>query len=104
MSRSYKKFPHIRVWYGKSGKWGRKQANKKIRNLPLEERIPKGSIYKKYYNSYNIWDYSFTEFLEWKIEDYYRCEAHFLNGVTNYKKYDSLNEALIEWKKWYKCK
>ena len=40
MSRSYRKYPRVSVYYGKSGKFGRRQANKKIRNLPLDFDLP----------------------------------------------------------------
>lgn len=106
MSRSYKKFPQVRAYYGQSGKFGRKQANKKIRKLPLDYGIPNGRSFKKLYESCNIWDYSFTQFKEWEIQDWEEVEARIENGVHSWKAryHTSLEEALTDWKKTYLSK
>lgn len=103
MSRSYKKYPKISVYYGKSGKFGRRQANKKIRHLPLEYNIPTGGTYKKLYESCNICDYSFTEFKEWVITQWEKEEKDLLNNVNTWKRkyHQTLEEDLINWKKLY---
>ena len=67
MSRSYKKFPQVRAYYGKSGKFGRKQTNRKIRRLSINYDIPNGKNFKKLYERSEIWDDAFTQFKEWEI-------------------------------------
>lgn len=62
MSRSYRKFPLAKC--EKSCKWGKRQANKRIRHLAIEREIPKGKQYKKIYNSWEICDYKWSE--TWK--------------------------------------
>lgn len=104
MSRSYKKFPRIKC--ENSCKFGKRQANKTIRNLPIDFEIPKGRWFKKLYESYDICDYSFTQFQEWEIKDWYRHQAELINGVKPWrsKSDETLEEALGDWKKYYKSK
>lgn len=106
MSRSYRKFPKVRVYYGKSGKYGRKRANKKVRKLPLDYYIPNGRSFKKVFNSCEIYDYSFTQFKEWEIKEWEQEEVEILNGIDSWKRkyHTSLEECLGDWKKTYKCK
>lgn len=103
MSRSYKKFPKVSVYYGKSGKFGRRRANKKIRNLSIDYYIPNGGSFKKLYESCNICDYSFTQFKEWEIQDWETEELKIQNGIENWRKkyHGTLKEALQDWKKLY---
>lgn len=103
MSRSYKKFPHVRAYYGKSGKFARNQANRKIRRLPIDYDLPNGRSFKKLNETCEIWDYAFTQFKEWEIQEWEETEARITNGVHSWKnKYHStLEEALIDWKKTY---
>lgn len=106
MSRSYKKFPHIRAYYGKSGKFGKNQANRKIRRLPIEYEIPNGRSFRKLYERSKIWDYAFTQFKEWEIQDWEKEEAYIINDIWSWKaKYHtSLEETLADWKKTYLSK
>ena len=106
MSRSYKKFPQVRVYYGKSGKYARNQANKKIRKLPVDYDIPNGRAFKKLYETCEIWDYAFTQFKEWEIQEWEEIESRIENGVFSWKaKYHtSLEETLTDWKKTYLSK
>ena len=106
MSRSYKKFPVVRAYYGKSGKKARNYANRKIRRLPLTYDLPNGRGFKKINESCDIWDYSFTQFKEWEIQEWEQEEARRANGLGSwkYRLYSTLDEALIDWKKTYKCK
>lgn len=103
MSRSYKKFPQVRVYYGKSGKWARNQANRRIRRLPIEYDLPNGRSFKKIYESYDIWDYGFTQFKEWEIKDWEEVEARIANNVPSWKTkcHTSLEETLTDWRKTY---
>ena len=103
MSRSYKKYPKIKVYYGKSGKYARNQANRKIRRLPLDYDIPNGRSFKKISESYDIWDYSFTQFKEWAIRDWEKEEAEIINEVYTWRKryHTTLEQALIDWKRYY---
>lgn len=57
MSRSYKKVPHCKC--EDSCKWGKRQANKKVRRYKGE--ITNGKGYKKLYESWNICDYHWIE-------------------------------------------
>lgn len=105
MSRSYKKYPLIKC--ETSCKFGKRQANKCIRNLPINEDIPNGRAYKKYYCSWNICDYKCVEFKEWVIQKWYANQKDKLYGVRNYTHYadePTLEEELNLWKKSYKFK
>ena len=106
MSRSYKKFPQIRAYYGKSGKWAKNQANRKIRRLTIDYDLPDGGSFKKLNERCDIWDYGFTQFKEWEIQEWESVEARIANGVRCWKaKYHtSLEETLADWKKTYLCK
>ena len=106
MSRSYKKFPQVRAYYGKSGKIARNFANRKIRRLPIECEIPNGGQFKKLYERCEIWDYGFTQFKEWEIQDWEKEEADIINNIRSWKKkyHTSLKETLADWKKTYICK
>ena len=103
MSRSYKKFPQIRAYYGKSGKIARNFANRKIRRLPIEYDIPNGGQFKKLYERCEIWDYGFTQFKEWEIQEWEEIEARIANNVYSWKAkcHESLEETLTDWKKTY---
>lgn len=105
MSRSYKKYPKVKAY--ESGKFGKKQANRTIRHLPINVEIPNGRSFKKLYESSNIYDYSFTEFKEWVVEKWQSNQKDSLYGVKNgihWYDNDTLEEALADWKKFYKCK
>ena len=106
MSRSYKKFPHVRAYYGKSGKWARTKANRRIRHLPLNYDIPNGRSFKKINESCEIWDYAFTQFKEWEIQEWEEVESRTVNGIPSWKAryHTSLEETLADWKKTYLCK
>ena len=106
MSRSYKKFPQVRSYYGKSGKKERNYANRKIRRLPIEYEISNGRSFRKLYERCEIWDYAFTQFKEWEIQDWEEVEARIKNGVPSWKAkcHTSLKETLADWKKTYLSK
>ena len=59
MSRSYKKYPHWTDNTRGGAKWAKRKANKKVRKI---FDISNGCIYKRYYDTWNIHDYSFVEF------------------------------------------
>ena len=103
MSRSYKKFPQVRAYYGKSGKWARNKANRKIRRLPINYDLPNGRSFKKLTESCGIWDYAFTQFKDWEVKEWEETEARIANGVYSWrtKCHESLEETLIDWKKTY---
>lgn len=78
MSRSFKKHPIIKD-NGKSKKKGKKIANRKVRRSKLSGR--KSKNYKKYYESWNVYDFRFyrdkepdmdDEYLNWWKKMYYR--------------------------------
>ena len=106
MSRSYKKYPLVK--YERNCKFGKRQANKKLRNLPLTEKIPSGGKYKRHFNSYDICDFRCVEFKQWRIEKWYSKQKDELYGVKNFThwadKDNTLEEELSEWKKEYLSK
>lgn len=87
MSRSYKKFPFCKC--ERSCKWGKRQANKKVRRYKGE--ISDGHEYQKIFNSWEICDYCFSE--TWK--EYQLCHK-----IWNYP--DEPN--YYEWYRYYKGK
>jgi hypothetical protein len=58
MSKSYKHTPCVKQ-QGRSKKFYKKYANKKIRRKQLNEDIPDGSSYRKLFESWDICDYRF---------------------------------------------
>lgn len=106
MSRSYKKFPQVRAYYGKSGKYARNQANRKIRRLPVDYDLPNGNSFKKLYERWEIWDYGFTQFKEWEIQEWETEESYIANDIYSWRNqyHTSLEERLANWKKTYLCK
>ena len=106
MSRSYKRFPQVRAYYGKSGKIARNFANRKIRRLPLDYDIPNGRSFKKLYETSEIWDYAFTQFKEWEIQEWEKEESYIANSMYfwRHKYHTTLEETLADWKKTYICK
>lgn len=106
MSRSYKKYPKVKTYYGKSGKFSRTIANRKIRRLPIDYDIPNGRGFKKITESYDIWDYSCTQFKEWEIQSWYTEEAQIANDIYSWKRkyHTTLEETLNDWKKFYLSK
>lgn len=102
MSRSYKKFPCKRAYYGRSGTFGRRQANKKVRHLPIDYHLPNGGNFKKLYESCNIYDYSCVQFKEWAIKQWEEEEAKIQQGIELWKaKYHSTLDETIQFWKWY---
>lgn len=57
MSRSYKHTPSCKA--EKSCKWGKRQANKRVRKFKGD--LGNGKLYKKLYCSWEICDYKFNE-------------------------------------------
>ena len=57
MSRSYKK-PYYTDQQGGSTQKVKRAAARVLRSTPLDD-IPSGKVYRKYYNSWDIRDYSF---------------------------------------------
>lgn len=103
MSRSYRKFPIVKC--EKSCKWGKKQANRKVRRYKGD--ISSGNEYKKVYDSWEICDYQWSEFKEDVISNFesgQKDKAHNVDNFTHPRYYDTLEEALINWKKDYLCK
>lgn len=62
MSRSYKKNPVVKDH--NSGRYGKTTANRKLRRCRLDP-AGKSKQYKKYFNSWNIHDYS----SRWSLEE-----------------------------------
>jgi len=80
MSRSYKKNPIIKD--GRSGRTGKKFANKKVRRYKGE--IQDRKAYKKLYESWDIHDYiSMETYYEHKVKFESDLKAY-LNGGSKY--------------------
>ena len=101
MSRSYKKFPNVSIYCGKSGKFGRRQANKKIRKLPINYKISNGGDFKKLYESCNICDYSFTQFKEWETKKWEEVESIIQHGGKHWITHDTFEKTMQDWEKFY---
>ena len=102
MSRSRKKFPIVKC--ENSCKVGKKFANRRVRRY--KDFIPNGKDYKKLYCSWDICDYYFCLFEEEVRRRWYAKQKDIQNNVSNWindSNYENntLEEALIEWKKTY---
>lgn len=94
MSRSYKKYP---IRKQKNDKSAKRQANRKVRRT---KDVPSGKAYKKYYNSYDIYDYGFRwSRIQAIIEYFNEYEYSWLK-----QRYKTLEEYLIYWEKCVKRK
>lgn len=104
MSRSFKKTP-ISKDGGRSSKWGKNQANRKIRNY--NDEIPKGGSYKKLYEQWNINDYITYWTEKDAIEGYYQKKDYYHRkgwDVDFNKRFGTLEQYLIRWRKEMKNK
>lgn len=78
MSRSFKK-PYI-TDYSKSRAFFKRYANKKIRNLSVDDDIADGNSYRRYFCSYDICDWKFRYdpyprmYYNWNIGEPYWAE------------------------------
>lgn len=108
MSRSYRKFPKIKCGFSSvSCKFGKRRANKKVRNyLKNGKDISNGSSYKRVFPSSEIYDYSSVMFKEWAIESWYDDQYEIINGVSTWKEEynNTLEEELAYWHKRYRSK
>lgn len=105
MSRSYKKNPIVKD--GRSGKVGKRFANKKVRRYKGE--IANGKAYKRLYESWDIHDYAFRETYQEHKQRFESDLKAYLNGASNYDPRDSTkwyNRWYNEnsWTKFYKRK
>lgn len=110
MSRSYKKFPQFRdnLW-GRSLKSGKQYNNRKIRRKLKDVSIDvgKGKDYKRFgLDSWDLWEYKSYETKQDAIDRWEQDQIEIANGVSSWRaKHNiTLEEALIYWKKSYKCK
>ena len=110
MSRSYKKFPQFRdnLW-GKSLKSGKQYNNRKIRRKLKDVSIDvgKGKDYKRFgLDSWDLWEYKSYMTEQDAIDCWWKDQHDIANNIYSWKsKYNvPLEEALIDWKKSYKCK
>ena len=104
MSRSRKKFPVVKDNDSKSKhRWQQKTlANRAVRRC---RDIPSGKAgYKKVYCSWNICDYRFYEYPNEKEFRRAWNNRNKCMGFCRWKyldRYNSYQEALQDWKKWY---
>lgn len=113
MSRSYKKFPLFRdnLWCGRSsGLSAKKYSNRMIRRKLKNVDIDVGNYkdYKRFgLDSWDIWEYKSYQTKQDAIDEWEKEKSDLANGViwwrTNMYE-ETLEEALINWKKFYKCK
>lgn len=102
MSRSYRKYPRVKC--ERSCKFGKNQANRRIRRIPVDVDIPQHRQFKKLYQSCDICDYAFTEFKDWVITKWNSAQKDKANGVRNHTHWateETLDEELALWKKYY---
>lgn len=95
MSRSRKKVPISKDH--RSGKWGKKQANRAVRRD--KNRSLKGKEYRKIYDSWDIHDYISFYPKEEAIKDWYAEEQEPAWNRWRHKKYKILERWLIAWEK-----
>lgn len=85
MSRSYKKTPISKDNPG-GRKSSKKQANRRVRN---SKNVPNGKQYRKFFNSYDIYDY----ISECSFEEY-----------KKYQDAETEQELYGQWRKYYRNK
>ena len=95
MSRSRKKVPISKDH--RSGKWGKKQANRAVRRNKSQSL--KGKEYKKIYDSWDIHDYISFYPKEEAIKDWYAEEKNSYLIGWRHKRYKTLKRWLIAWEK-----
>lgn len=99
MSQSYKKYC---VCKDKNSQYGKRQASKAVRR---SKDVPNGSMYKKFFCSWNICDYrcyeqklSKKEFIEnWN-------NSKDTDFILYRRGYNTWKEAYRSWKRYYICK
>lgn len=111
MSRSYKKYPLFRdcLW-GKSMKKGKQYFNRRLRRIykNIDLNLSNNNYYRKLNSNYELYEYKISYTEKEIIANWYRQQAELINGVKGWRakwlaEY-SLEEALTDWKKSYKCK
>lgn len=95
MSRSVRRTP-IRKDHD-SGKWGKRQANKKVRQE--KDFAKNGKSYKKVYNTWDVHDFVSRYTQEDAIRDWYEEEQIKGSSPWRHKKYGTLEKWLIAWRK-----
>lgn len=111
MSRSYKKYPLLRdcLW-GKSMKKGKQYFNRRIRRIyrDVSKELPNGNYYRKLNSNFELYEYTSSYTKQEIIDEWYREQSEILNGVRSWRakwlQDYSLEEAITDWKKSYKCK
>lgn len=100
MSRSYKKYPVYKD--GKSGKIGKRYANKKVRRY--KDYIANGGAYKKIYESRNIHDFSFMLSYQEHKKRFESALKAYLNGASKYDPREIEGYTDKHWIKFHKRK
>ena len=111
MSRSYKKYPLFRdcLW-GKSMKQGKQYFNRKLRRKykDVSKELLNGCYYRKINNNHELYEYASSYTKQEIIEEWHKEQSELLHEIKSWKvqwlKNYSLEEAIIDWKKSYKCK
>ena len=111
MSRSYRKYPLLRdcLW-GKSMKKGKQYFNRRLRRIykNIDLNLPNNNYYRKLNSNYELYEYKSSYTKKEIITNWYRQQTELVNGVKGWRakwlvEY-SLEQALADWKKSYKCK
>lgn len=90
-------------------KFGKKQANKKLRTyLKQGKEISNGNCYKKVYSNYEIYEYKHHITKQEIINEWYEDQAEVLNNINSWKskwlaEY-TLDKAILHWYLSYKRK
>lgn len=93
MSRSYKKHPFCKDW-NRRKRVGKKLANRKVRaQLKRGIEIPNGKAYRKVYETWDIVDYHWYETKAEAIKNFETNRFPY--------SYDTLEEAISDWAKYY---
>ncbi len=95
MSRSKRRTPIVKDH--NSGKWGKRQANKRVRRE--KDFDGKGKSYKKIYPSYDIHDYITRYSKERAIKDWKDEENNPEYDYRLHQRYKTLEEWLAAWEK-----
>ena len=94
MSRSFKKTPICNDSHVKTTKERKNIANRRIRNKNIQEEIPSGKAYKKYYESWDIRDW--VDLWTW---DQARTEYERGDNIYLKHRYPTLKEFYRYWRK-----
>lgn len=95
MSRSYKKFI---VSKDQNNKFGKRQANRTVRRA---KDVPNGRRFKRFYCSWDISDWRFTDSEFYTAEQFRR---RWYSDSDFWHRFRTWKEAYRHWLRWYRMK